>query len=56
VRDARTPARAGLTEGQGGTFVEIEAGKAPESLRSKLEMAVLGRRIFYPLVEHPWRS
>ena len=49
--DIGTYTRAVLTEGQGGTFVEMEAGNDPASMRSKLEMALVGRRL-----ELAWKS
>jgi uncharacterized protein YndB with AHSA1/START domain len=50
--DTGTYTRAVLTEGQGGTFVEMEAGNDPDSLGDKMKMAVAGRRLFRRWVEH----
>jgi uncharacterized protein YndB with AHSA1/START domain len=50
--DTGTYTRAVLTEGQGGTFVEMEAGNDPESASMRVTMAVVGRRLFRRWVEH----
>jgi len=50
--DTGTYTRAVLTEGQGGTFVEMEAGNDPASLGNRLLMAAAGRRLFRRWVEH----
>jgi uncharacterized protein YndB with AHSA1/START domain len=50
--DTGTYTRAVLTEGQGGTFVEMEAGNDPESVRDKAKMALVGRRLFRRWVDH----
>jgi hypothetical protein len=44
--------RAVLTEGQGGTFVEMEAGNDPTSMAMRAQMSVVGRRLFRHWVEH----
>jgi uncharacterized protein YndB with AHSA1/START domain len=52
--DTGTYTRALLTEGQGGTFVEMEAGNDGEgaSLGTKAQVALAGRRLFRRWVEH----
>jgi uncharacterized protein YndB with AHSA1/START domain len=50
--DTGTYTRAVLTEGQGGTFVEMEAGNDPRSLPTRVQMAVVGRRLFRHWIEH----
>ena len=50
--DTGTYTRAVLTEGQGGTFVEMEAGSDPKSLSTRMQMAIAGRRLFRHWVEH----
>jgi uncharacterized protein YndB with AHSA1/START domain len=50
--DTGTYTRAVLTEGQGGTFVEMEAGNDPESAAMRMQMAVVGNRLFRRWVEH----
>lgn len=50
--DTGTYTRAVLTEGQGGTFVEMEAGSDPESASLRVQMAVVGRRLFRRWVEN----
>ena len=50
--DTGTYTRAVLTEGQGGTFVEMEAGNDPDSLGMRVQMAMAGDRLFRRWVEH----
>ncbi len=50
--DTGTYTRAVLTEGQGGTFVEMEAGSDPTSTGMRVQMAMMGNRIFKRWVEH----
>ena len=50
--DTGTYTRAVLTEGQGGTFVEMEAGSDPLSLSSRVQTAIAGQRMFRRWVEH----
>ena len=50
--DTGTYTRAVLTEGQGGTFVEMEAGSDPKSLKIRVMVATAGQRIFRRWVEH----
>jgi hypothetical protein len=50
--DTGTYTRAVLTEGQGGTFVEMEAGNDPKTLNIRMQVAVVGRRLFRRWVEH----
>jgi uncharacterized protein YndB with AHSA1/START domain len=52
--DTGTYTRALLTEGQGGTFVEMEAGNQSDdaSLGTKVQVAMAGRRLFRRWVEH----
>jgi uncharacterized protein YndB with AHSA1/START domain len=50
--DTGTYSRSVLTEGQGGTFIEMEAGNDPESLRVRLQVAAAGERMFRRWVEH----
>jgi hypothetical protein len=50
--DTGTYTRALLTEGQGGTFVEMEAGNDPENLGVRMQLAVAGRRLFRRWVEN----
>jgi uncharacterized protein YndB with AHSA1/START domain len=50
--DTGTYTRAVLTEGQGGTFVEMEAGSDPTSTSLRVQMAVVGRRLFRRWVEN----
>ena len=50
--DTGTYTRAVLTEGQGGTFVEMEAGNDPSSRTLAVQMAVAGRRLFRRWVEN----
>ena len=50
--DTGTYSRSVLTEGQGGTFIEMEAGNDPESLKVRLQVAAAGERMFRRWVEH----
>ena len=50
--DTGTYTRAVLTEGQGGTFVEMEAGNDPKSLGIRMQVAMAGQRLFRRWVEH----
>jgi uncharacterized protein YndB with AHSA1/START domain len=50
--DTGTYTRAVLTEGQGGTFVEMEAGNDPKTLAVRMQIAVAGQRLFRRWVEH----
>jgi uncharacterized protein YndB with AHSA1/START domain len=50
--DTGTYTRAVLTEGQGGTFVEMEAGSDPKSLAIRLQIAAAGQRFFRRWVSH----
>jgi uncharacterized protein YndB with AHSA1/START domain len=50
--DTGTFTRAVLTEGQGGTFVELEAGWIPRSLSNRAQAAVAGKRLFRHWIEH----
>jgi polyketide cyclase/dehydrase/lipid transport protein len=50
--DTGTYTRAVLTEGQGGTFVEMEAGNDPTNLNIRLQVAMAGQRLFRRWVEH----
>ena len=50
--DTGTYSRSVLTEGQGGTFVEMAAGNDPQSLGMRLQMAAGGERLFRRWVEH----
>jgi uncharacterized protein YndB with AHSA1/START domain len=50
--DTGTYTRAVLTEGQGGTFVEMEAGTDPQALGYRVLMAAVGGRLFRRWVEH----
>jgi hypothetical protein len=50
--DTGTYSRAVLTEGQGGTFIEMEAGTDPKSLSVRLQVAAAGQRLFRRWVEH----
>jgi uncharacterized protein YndB with AHSA1/START domain len=51
-QDTGTYTRAVLTEGQGGTFVEMEAGNDPKTLGTRVQIAAAGRRLFRRWVEH----
>jgi hypothetical protein len=50
--DTGTYCRSVLTEGQGGTFIEMEAGNDPQSLMVRLQVAAAGERMFRRWVEH----
>ena len=50
--DTGTYCRSVLTEGQGGTFVEMEAGNDPKSLMTRVQVAMAGERMFRRWVEH----
>ena len=49
--DTGTYTRAVLTEGQGGTFLEMEAGNDPKTLNVRMQLAVVGNRLFRRWVE-----
>jgi hypothetical protein len=51
-RDTGTYTRSVLTEGQGGTFVEMEAGNDPKTFAVRAQVAVVGQRLFRRWVEH----
>jgi uncharacterized protein YndB with AHSA1/START domain len=51
-QDTGSYTRAVLTEGQGGTFVEMVAGSDPANMAMRAQMAVAGRRLFRHWVEH----
>jgi hypothetical protein len=50
--DTGTYSRSVLTRGQGGTFIEMEAGNDPKSLAVRLQVAAGGERMFRRWVEH----
>ena len=50
--DTGTYSRSVLTEGQGGTFLEMEAGNDPTNLNVRLQVAIAGNRLFRRWVEH----
>jgi hypothetical protein len=50
--DTGTYTRSVLTEGQGGTFIEMEAGSDPTSLKVRVQVAAAGERLFRRWVEH----
>jgi polyketide cyclase/dehydrase/lipid transport protein len=50
--DTGTYSRAVLTEGQGGTFLEMEAGNDPTNLKTRVQIAMAGERLFRRWVEH----
>jgi uncharacterized protein YndB with AHSA1/START domain len=50
--DTGTYSRSVLTEGQGGTFLEMEAGNDPKNLNVRLQIAMAGDRLFRRWVEH----
>ena len=50
--DTGTFTRALLTEGQGGTFVECEAGNDPKNLSMRVIDATVGRSLFRRWIEH----
>ena len=41
-----------FTEGQGGTFMEMEAGNDPANLMVRMQVAMAGERMFRRWVEH----
>jgi polyketide cyclase/dehydrase/lipid transport protein len=50
--DTGTYSRSVLTEGQGGTFMEMEAGNDPANLKVRMQIAMAGERLFRRWVEH----
>ena len=50
--DTGTYTRSVLTEGQGGTFLEMEAGNDPTNLGVRIQVAMAGNRLFRRWVEH----
>jgi uncharacterized protein YndB with AHSA1/START domain len=50
--DTGTYTRAVLTEAQGGTYVECEAGNDPKTLEYRIIDATIGKRMFHRWVEH----
>ena len=50
--DTGTYTRSVLTEGQGGTFIEMEAGNDPANLGVRMQVAMAGKRLFRRWVEH----
>ena len=50
--DTGTYSRAVLTEGQGGTFLEMEAGNDPTNMKTRMQVAMAGERLFRRWVEH----
>ncbi|HEY1238811.1 MAG TPA: SRPBCC family protein [Solirubrobacterales bacterium] len=50
--DTGTYTRSVLTAGQGGTFVEMEAGSDPKTLAVRAQIAMAGQRLFRRWVEH----
>jgi len=50
--DTGTFTRARLTEAQGGTFIECEAGNDPKNLGMRLIDATVGRSLFRRWIEH----
>jgi hypothetical protein len=50
--DTGTYSRSVLTEGQGGTFMEMEAGNDPTNLKARMQIAIAGERLFRRWVEH----
>ena len=50
--DTGTYTRSVLTEGQGGTFIEMEAGNDPSNLGVRMQVAMAGQRLFRRWVEH----
>ena len=47
--DTGTYTRAVLTEGQGGTFIEMEAGNDPTNLGVRMQVAMAGQPALPPL-------
>ena len=50
--DTGTYSRAVLTEGQGGTFLQMEAGNDPTNLKTRVQVAMAGERLFRRWVQH----
>jgi uncharacterized protein YndB with AHSA1/START domain len=50
--DTGTYTRSVLTEGQGGTFVEMEAGNDPKTFAVRAQVAMAGQRLFRRWVQH----
>ena len=50
--DTGTYTRSILTVGQGGTFIEMEAGNDPLTLQVRLQVAMAGERLFRRWVDH----
>src|SRR4051794_41946048 len=50
--DTGTYTRATLTEGQGGTFMEMEAGNDPANVKVRIQVAMAGERMFRRWGEH----
>jgi uncharacterized protein YndB with AHSA1/START domain len=50
--DTGTYTRAVLTEAQGGTYIECEAGNDPKSLQYRIIDATIGKRLFRRWVLH----
>jgi hypothetical protein len=50
--DTGTYTRSVLTEGQGGTFLEMEAGSDPTNLGVRMQVTMAGSRLFRRWVEH----
>ncbi len=50
--DTGTFTRARLTEAQGGTFVECEAGNDPKNLGMRIMDATIGKSLFRRWIEH----
>ncbi len=50
--DTGTYTRAVITEGQGGTFIEVEAGNDPKGFGTRVAMSAIGNRLFRRWVEH----
>ncbi|MFL5907080.1 MAG: hypothetical protein ACJ75Z_05740 [Solirubrobacterales bacterium] len=50
--DTGTYSRAVLTEGQGGTFMAMEAGNDPTNLKVRMQIVMAGERLFRRWVEH----
>jgi uncharacterized protein YndB with AHSA1/START domain len=54
--DTGTFTKTTLTDAQGGTFVECEAGNDPKSLGLRIADATIGRSLFRRWVEHALSS
>ncbi|MFN2612381.1 MAG: SRPBCC family protein [Solirubrobacterales bacterium] len=50
--DTGTYIRSVLTEAQGGTFIECEAGNDPKTLQMRVVDATVGKRLFSRWVDH----